>query len=113
MIDVSFEAYKDKIAIQMFVGEEKLPTIHTDFVGATDVLGQLTTLYKIEDLFAVIQDDKPMSVNMVRYDKKLDFMACNEGLFIDLTEFGTNTVVRFKFGEKMKRLMLKVEYDRK
>lgn len=113
MIEVSFEAYKDKVVIQMFIGEEKLPSIRTDFVGAADVLGQLTTVYKIEDLFAVIQDNKPMSLNMIRYDKKVDFMASNEGLFIDLTEIGTGTVERFKFGEKMKRLMLKVDYDRK
>lgn len=113
MIDVSFETYKDEVAIQIFVGEEKLPTIHTDFVGAADVLGQLATAYKIEDLFAVIQDNKPMSLNMIRYDKKFDFMVCGEGLFIDLTEFGTDIVERFKFGEKLKRLMLKVENDRK
>ena len=81
MIDVSFEAYKDEVAIQMFAGEEKLPTINTDFVGAADVLGQLATAYKIEDLFAVIQDNKPMSLNMIRYDKKIDF--------IDLYHFST------------------------
>ena len=45
--------------------------------------------------------------------KKFDFMVCGEGLFIDLTEFGTDIVERFKFGEKLKRLMLKVENDRK
>ena len=54
-----------------------------------------------------------MSLNMIRYDKKFDFMVCGEGLFIDLTEFGTDIVERFKFGEKLKRLMLKVENDRK